>query len=46
MKGFKDLSMGPGFNMVDEFTKSHSLGKNQFSVYLTDEGESEITFGG
>jgi len=44
--GFKDLSMGRGFNMADDIVAQHSLRSNKFSVYLTDEGGSEITFGG
>lgn len=39
--GFGDLSLGKGFNVVDDML-SHSL----FSVFLTDSGGSEITFGG
>merc|ERR1719324_600791 len=42
--GFSDLSMGPGFNMVDDLTGVMS--QNKFSVYLTDDGGSEINFGG
>jgi len=44
--GFKDLSMGSGFNMVDDMVAQHSLASNRFSVYLTDKGGSAITFGG
>lgn len=44
--GFSDLSMGVGFNMVDDITAQHTLPKPQFSVYLTDDGGSEISFGG
>jgi hypothetical protein len=45
--GFKDLSMGPGFNMVDDVVSQHSLPSNKFSVYLRDHDEgSEISFGG
>lgn len=44
--GFKDLSMGVGFNMVDDIVAQGSLPHNQFSVYLTDDGGSEISFGG
>lgn len=45
--GFKDLSMGEGFNMVDDVVGQHSLPSNKFSVYLKDHEEgSEITFGG
>lgn len=44
--GFKDLSMGSGFNMVDDFVGQQTLQANKFSVYLTDEGTSQISFGG
>jgi len=45
--GFKDLSMGPGFNMIDDVVRQHSLPKNQISVFLRDHEEgSEISFGG
>jgi len=45
--GFKDLSMGDGFNMVDDVVSQHSLPSNKFSVYLRDHDEgSEISFGG
>jgi hypothetical protein len=45
--GFKDLSMGDGFNMIDDVVSQHSLPHNQFSVYLKDhESGSEISFGG
>lgn len=44
--GFKDLSMGDGFNMVDDIVSEGALAKHQFSVYLTDAGGSEISFGG
>jgi len=43
--GFSDLSMGDGFNIVDDLNKG-SLPQGQFSVFLSDEGTSEITFGG
>lgn len=43
---FNDLSMGPGFNLMDDFVTAKSLPSNKFSVYLTDDGGSEITFGG
>jgi hypothetical protein len=42
--GFEDLSMGPGFNMVDDL--NGVMTQNKFSVYLTDDGGSEINFGG
>lgn len=42
--GFSDLSMGPGFNMVDDL--NGVMSQNKFSVYLTDDGGSEINFGG
>jgi len=45
--GFKDLSMGNGFNMVDDVVSQHSLPSNKFSVFLRDhERGSEISFGG
>lgn len=44
--GFKDLSMGDNFNIVDVLAQSGHMPKNQFSVFLTDAGESEISFGG
>jgi len=45
--GFRDLSMGPGFNMVDDVVSQHSLPSNKFSVYLRDHDDgSEISFGG
>lgn len=39
--GFVDLSMGKGFNVVDDM-----LSQSLFSVFLSDSGGSEITFGG
>jgi len=44
--GFKDLSMGDGFNIVDDLVANGNMGGGQFSFYLTDGGESEVTFGG
>jgi saccharopepsin len=44
--GFKDLSMGKGFNMIDELTDKGALPGGQISFYLTDGGDSEVTFGG
>jgi hypothetical protein len=44
--GFKDLSMGKGFNMIDELTGKNALPGGQISFYLTDGGDSEVTFGG
>jgi hypothetical protein len=44
--GFNDLSMGKGFNIVDDLNDSGQLPQGQFSFYLTDDGSSEITFGG
>jgi hypothetical protein len=44
--GFSDLSMGNGFNIVEDLKNSGTLPKNQFSLYLSDDGDSEITFGG
>lgn len=40
--GFKDLSMGKGFNIVDDMNSQMS----QFSFYVTDNDDSEVTFGG
>jgi hypothetical protein len=44
--GFSDLSMGKGFNMIDELTAKKALPSGQISFYLTDGGDSEVTFGG
>merc|ERR1719262_2147304 len=44
--GFKDLSMGDGFNIVDDLYAKGALPNGQFSFYLTDGGDSEVTFGG
>eukprot|EP00746_Dinoflagellata_sp_MGD_P001264 gnl/MRDRNA2_/MRDRNA2_102376_c0_seq1.p1 gnl/MRDRNA2_/MRDRNA2_102376_c0~~gnl/MRDRNA2_/MRDRNA2_102376_c0_seq1.p1 ORF type:complete len:665 (-),score=169.14 gnl/MRDRNA2_/MRDRNA2_102376_c0_seq1:91-2085(-) len=44
--GFNDLSMGKGFNIVDDLNDSGQLPGGQFSFYLTDDSSSEITFGG
>jgi len=44
--GFNDLSMGKNFNIVDDLNDSGQLPDGQFSFYLTDDGNSEITFGG
>mmetsp|Transcript_13598 Transcript_13598/g.29949 ORF Transcript_13598/g.29949 Transcript_13598/m.29949 type:complete len:518 (+) Transcript_13598:38-1591(+) len=44
--GFSDLSMGNGFNMVDDIVAQRTMRTNQFAVYLADDGGSEITFGG
>merc|ERR1719160_1475010 len=45
--GFKDLSMGPGFNMVDDVVSQHALPSNKFSIFLRDHDDgSEISFGG
>lgn len=44
--GFNDLSMGKGFNIVDDLNDSGQMPQGQFSVFLVDEGESEIVFGG
>lgn len=44
--GFKDLSMGDGFNIVDDLNKNGNMPGGQFSFYLTDGGDSEVTFGG
>jgi hypothetical protein len=44
--GFKDLSMGQGFNIVDDLYAKGQLPGGQISFYLTDGGDSEVTFGG
>mmetsp|Transcript_59969 Transcript_59969/g.128702 ORF Transcript_59969/g.128702 Transcript_59969/m.128702 type:complete len:547 (+) Transcript_59969:63-1703(+) len=44
--GFKDLSMGEGFNILDDLVAKGTLPGGQFSFYLTDGGDSEVTFGG
>jgi len=46
--GFKDLSMGDGFNIVDDLMEKSSIagGARQFSFYVTDGDDSEVTFGG
>jgi len=44
--GFKDLSMGEGFNIVDDLVAKGTLPNGQFSFFLTDGGDSEVTFGG
>lgn len=44
--GFKDLSMGDGFNIVDDLNSKGQLPAGQISFYLTDGGDSEVTFGG
>jgi len=45
--GFKDLSMGEGFNIVDDLqTRTNIPGSGQFSFYVTDGQDSEVTFGG
>merc|ERR1719331_99744 len=44
--GFKDLSMGKGFNIVDDLNSGGQLPGGQISFYLTDGGDSEVTFGG
>jgi len=40
--GFKDLSMGQGFNLVDDLSSQAS----QFSFFVSDNDDSELTFGG
>jgi hypothetical protein len=42
--GFADLSMGQGFNILDELKSV--LPKQQVSVYLSDDSKSVINFGG
>ena len=44
--GFKDLSMGDGFNIADDLVAKNALPGGTFSFYLTDGGDSEVTFGG
>lgn len=46
--GFKDLSMGEGFNIVDDLVTKGSVpgGSSQFSFYVSDGDDSEVTFGG
>eukprot|EP00928_Gymnodinium_smaydae_P006227 TRINITY_DN1217_c0_g1_i7.p1 TRINITY_DN1217_c0_g1~~TRINITY_DN1217_c0_g1_i7.p1 ORF type:complete len:556 (-),score=113.19 TRINITY_DN1217_c0_g1_i7:266-1933(-) len=46
--GFKDLSMGDGFNIVDDLSTRANVpgGSSQFSFYVTDGDDSEVTFGG
>merc|ERR1719199_1587959 len=44
--GFKDLSMGEGFNIIDDLYAKGQLPGGQVSFYLTDGGDSEVTFGG
>ena len=44
--GFRDLSMGDGFNIVDDMNGNGQMPDSTFAVYLTDGGDSEITFGG
>merc|ERR1719188_2236873 len=44
--GFKDLSMGNNFNIIDDLSQNGALPNDQFSFYLTDGGDSEVTFGG
>jgi len=44
--GFKDLSMGNSFNILDDMYQTGALPGGQFSVFLTEDGSSEITFGG
>jgi hypothetical protein len=44
--GFKDLSMGKGFNIIDDLSDGGMLPGGQVSFYLTDGGDSEVTFGG
>ena len=44
--GFEDLSMGEGFNIVGDLQAKGNLPGGQFSFYLTDGGDSELTFGG
>jgi len=44
---FLDLSMGKGFNIVDDLTQQASAaGAGQFSFFVSDGDDSEVTFGG
>jgi len=38
--------MGKGFNIVDDLYAGGQLPAGQISFYLTDDGDSEVTFGG
>eukprot|EP00933_Yihiella_yeosuensis_P073066 TRINITY_DN81640_c0_g1_i1.p1 TRINITY_DN81640_c0_g1~~TRINITY_DN81640_c0_g1_i1.p1 ORF type:complete len:566 (+),score=130.06 TRINITY_DN81640_c0_g1_i1:120-1817(+) len=44
--GFKDLSMGQNFNILDDLNDGNALPQGTFSVFLTEDGSSELTFGG
>jgi len=48
--GFKDLSMGEGFNIVDVLSCKGAVsgpgGGSVFSFYISDSDDSEVTFGG
>lgn len=44
--GFRDLSMGGGFNIIDDLVDKGALPNGMFSFALADEGPSSITFGG
>ena len=44
--GFKDLSMGEHFNILDDLNAKGQLPMGTFAVFLTDDSNSEITFGG
>jgi len=44
--GFQDLSMGDNFNILDSLNKAGQLPNGLFSFFLTDDLNSEITFGG
>lgn len=44
--GFKDLSMGDKFNILDDLYATNELPDGMFSVYLTEDSSSELTFGG
>merc|ERR1719199_230257 len=44
--GFADLSMGKGFNIIDDLFAAGQLPGGQITFYLTDGGDSEVTFGG
>jgi len=44
--GFKSLSVGDGFNVMDNIAEQHVLPRNWFSMYITDEDDSQVNFGG
>merc|ERR1719460_333280 len=38
--------MGKGFNIIDDLSDGGQLPQGMISFYLTDDGDSEVTFGG